>query len=438
MNFNKRYIFVLGRKNRLSKAEVLAVFSGKIEVIMDAGSFLVVDLAVKVNDWQATLDQMGGVLKVIEVIDSGTVTSGIEAIQEIVVNLLANLAVLREGKKFVYGVSVLRSNSNLKVKTEEILRKILVFAKKTLRAKNVKGRFVNKPWKNVNNVFLVKEKVLDKGGEVMIGLVERLFFVGRTVAVQQFEAYSLRDFDKPRRNPKRGMLPPKLSQMMLNLSGAASYWSAVGQKLTTKNTCRGVIYDPFCGNGTLLMEAMLMGFDVIGSDISAEAVADTIVNLGWIQNAFPQCKERHFYVFEKDVCLLEERDVVKALEKIGSLDGQQKTVSDVVKAVATETYLGPPMTKLPDASVRHEVERELSGLCFEAFKNFQKIFGSAVPVVVTLPVYRDRKNYFPMKKSVEKIESLGYRAKDLLKGQKSLIYDRPDQVVGREVFRFQK
>ena len=45
--------------------------------------------------------------------------------------------------------------------------------------------------------------------------------------------------------------------------------------------------DPFCGVGTTLIEASLLGFDqMIGSDIDEKAVADTEKNLNWLSREF--------------------------------------------------------------------------------------------------------------------------------------------------------
>jgi tRNA G10 N-methylase Trm11 len=57
--------------------------------------------------------------------------------------------------------------------------------------------------------------------------------------VQNIDEYSKRDYSKDR-DMQIGMLPPKLSQMMINLSGGKT------------------IYDPFVGLGTVLIESLYM------------------------------------------------------------------------------------------------------------------------------------------------------------------------------------
>src|SRR3989344_7958542 len=93
-----------------------------------------------------------------------------------------------------------------------------------------------------------------KGGG---GSQERL---AKTCAVQEFEEYSQRDYGRPGRGLVFGSMPPKLAKIMINLA-----------QLPASAT----ILDPFCGSGTILQEALLLGYqNVIGSDVSTKAVAD--------------------------------------------------------------------------------------------------------------------------------------------------------------------
>src|SRR3989344_6013764 len=122
-------------------------------------------------------------------------------------------------------------------------------------------------------------------GDICLIATKDGILAGRTEAVQDFEAWSKHDFGRPSRDAKSGMLPPKLARLMVNLSGVQPEGSA--------------ILDPFCGSGTILMEAALMGSKaVIGSDISKKAVADTGRNMEWMRHAFPDTKKVRVSVYE--------------------------------------------------------------------------------------------------------------------------------------------
>ena len=47
-----------------------------------------------------------------------------------------------------------------------------------------------------------------------------------------------------------------------------------------------LILDPFCGTGTVLQEALLAGYDVVGTDLSQKIVDYTTENLSWLQSTF--------------------------------------------------------------------------------------------------------------------------------------------------------
>ena len=87
------------------------------------------------------------------------------------------------------------------------------------------------------------------------------FSLAQTEAVQPFEQFSARDFGRPGRDDLSGMLPPKLAIIMINLA---------------QTPLNSILLDPFCGSGTILSEAVLLGYtNLIGTDISEKAIADS-------------------------------------------------------------------------------------------------------------------------------------------------------------------
>ncbi len=77
-------------------------------------------------------------------------------------------------------------------------------------------------------------------------------------------------FRTPRRKPffHPSSLQPKLARCMINLSRAQK-----GQ----------VIYDSFCGTGTVMIEAGLMGFETLGSDLIRRMVEGAKLNLNYFK-----------------------------------------------------------------------------------------------------------------------------------------------------------
>ncbi len=73
----------------------------------------------------------------------------------------------------------------------------------------------------------------------------------------------------PRKRPAKSphALHPKLARAMVNLSGALE---------------NELILDPFCGIGSILIEANLLGIESIGIDIMYKWVSGAKINLNWI------------------------------------------------------------------------------------------------------------------------------------------------------------
>ena len=138
----------------------------------------------------------------------------------------------------------------------------------------------------LTSVQVDKNKLIEKGGELLLIVGQGALRIAKTVAVQAYEDFSARDFGRPAHDAKSGMLPPKLARMMVNLSGAPK---------------DEPLLDAFCGSGTILTEAADLGYrQLVGSDISEKAVADTKTNCAWI------VRERNFQgvnlnVFTSDV-----------------------------------------------------------------------------------------------------------------------------------------
>ena len=123
---------------------------------------------------------------------------------------------------------------------------------------------------NFKKQLVKKERIGTKAFEWHI--IERgndQCIIAETIAFQDIDGYSDRDMGKSR-DMNVGMLPPKLSQMLLNLAELKSHQA---------------FYDPFCGLGTLPIEALRYeDMLVIASDIEEDLVAKTKSNLEQMQD----------------------------------------------------------------------------------------------------------------------------------------------------------
>jgi hypothetical protein len=239
-------------------------------------------------------------------------------------------------------------------------------------------------------------------------------WVGRTIATQDPDAYTRRDMEKPVRDTRVGLLPPKLAQIMLNLG----YWVAREAKPSIKKTI--TVLDPFCGTGVIPMEALIREWPVLASDASQKAVTGCETNLDWIR------KERK--ILKKDVTSETwKQDATKAFDL--------KHLPDVI---VTETSLGPALSDRPNTKDAAKFRAECDALETAFLKNVAATL-PGVPVVATFPVWYIKTGPVFLEKTWKSLEDIGFEAvlppgaPSDIPGRTSLIYRRPDQFVGREI-----
>lgn len=250
--------------------------------------------------------------------------------------------------------------------------------------------------------------LLKKGVELLLIKDKDNVFIARTLAVQEFEKYSKRDYGRPARDVKSGMLPPKLAKMMINLARVS-----VDKK----------IIDPFCGSGTILQEALLMGYqDVWGSDVSPKAVKDTQTNLKWLNQPF---------------------DYKERIKQIDATRLSDYFEADYFDAIIAEPYLGPPLRGRETEREIKEVINELSELYLRFFVQAKLVLKSGGAIVIIFPVFvlNNKKLFLPI---LEKIQKIGWQTKNPLPEdwgfeateRNSIVYFRPEQRVQREILVF--
>ena len=334
--------------------------------------------------------QLGGTIKI------GKVIARISA-EQILTNPFWEKG-LSEQDRPIFGISYYGSDR----KTRQQVRNLGLQIKKRLKGKGKSSRFVVSKEPVLSSVVVAKNKLIKKGAEFVLLPDNQDIIVGLTEVVQEFEEYSRRDYGRPSRDSRSGMLPPKLAKMMINLA-------------QTKK--EALLLDPFCGSGTILQEAILMGYqNLVGSDISKEAISDTKDNLKWLLQEYSL--RANYKLIESD-----SRVIYDQIPKPDS--------------IITEPYLGPSRwqeNQLPD------IIRELSRLYLGFFRAASQVVASGTPLVVIFPVWRvgTRLLHLPIAKQVEEI---GFRAECLAPGKNnsnSIIYERPRQKVLRQIFVWRK
>ncbi len=400
---NQTYIFVLGRNADLSVAEIKAVLQNlhiSFQVALETREVFLVD-ASNLDPLQLN-KILGGTVKI------GVVcrVSPMETLQETLnVKFLTEKIFAQTEHKIQFGISVYEGEDfslidQVVSQVDNLYREI----KNKLSDYNYSLRFAFQKDRFLSSVVVSKNKLIQKGAEVLLIPTNDGIIIGKTLCVQEFEEFSKRDFGRPVRDMKSGVMPPKLARIMINLA-----------QVSDDKT----LLDPFCGSGTMLQEAYILGYKhILGRDVSEKAISDSRENIQWL--------------LESSVEKVEV-DIQKADVRTLSSTLKQK-----VDAIAAEPYLGPTLHK---ELHRHEFEKvriELERLYSAAFSEFKKILVNDGVVVFILPVFlRNRQRvYLDIFSNIEK---LGFRKISLSDNTRgSITVGNTYDFVLREIVKFKK
>lgn len=387
---------ILGSNKDLSLAEFSSV--ANMQPILTSSEVALFEDGASFN--QTLLNQLGGIQK-LGVIIAQEVHPSNERIIDILHDHIVHLG---RSSKTLFGINLYALEENTRHhQLQKEKQKLGIQLKKRLRASSISSRFVITKHTNLSSADTVKTKLFAKGVEFNILTTEKRVYIGMTTAVQDFEDWSHRDFDRPARDARRGMLPPKLARIMINLTGT--------------HPKHATILDPFCGSGTVLMEAAMLGFhQLIGTDIAQKAIEDTETNLEWLQQ-----EGVHIPPFTLHQCT--------AANTHAYID------ENTVDCIATEPFLGKPRKGNESEDDVEEAIEELAQLYRESFATLVRLLKPNGVIVVASPIHYIGSMEFPVP-TADILEDLGLTAIPLDK--KPVIYKREGQFVGRNILRFKK
>ncbi|MFA5051824.1 MAG: DNA methyltransferase [Patescibacteria group bacterium] len=410
---NTVYAFILGNNPILSVAEIfrLARATGAEFTISELTSQALIIGSTEPIDapvWQAAL---GGCIKI------GIISSQFDTIKKLLTEITAGTLIPdlfpSQEKKILFGFSLY---GNEPVREQKKFQAAGLEIKKMLKNQGRSSRLVTGQEPALSSVLVDKNSLLTRGADCLVIAGLNKLYLGKTVSIQDYEDYSSRDYGRPQRDARSGMLPPKLAKIMINLASVAH---------------EQAILDPFCGSGTILQEALAMGYHrIAGSDISSKAITDTKQNLAWLatQRQLP-----------KTDIVLDQADV----RKLGS------TISSgSIDAIITEPFLGPPLTAHTPILNILAIIQELESLYLDAFRTFAKILAPKGKVVIVFPLIKTPQGIFSLR-ILEQLTAMGFRrvnpipdevslfAKIGPTARGSLVYHREGQIVEREIFIFE-
>lgn len=271
--------------------------------------------------------------------------------------------------------------------------------KKNLKSGSRGVRIIPNKQPDLNTAQVIHNRLTSPNGmELVFVRWGKRTALAQTVAVQDIEAYAARDQARPKRDARVGMLPPKLAQIIINLAHPNA-----DEKIA--------LLDPFCGTGVVLQEALLMGYDVYGTDIEDRMIDYSNENLGWLEKNHELSGQTY---------LLETGDATTY--------GWQD-----FDAIACETYLGRPFSALPKPEILEEVMRDVDTIHRKFLKNVAQQTKPGFRMCIAVPAWKTS-NGFKHLKTLASLEELGYTRQSFVHASNDdLVYHRENQIVAREL-----
>lgn len=404
---NHLYAFFLGNHPTLSATEIWYALAarGFQPCYIDAGgSVFILSTIKKIPD--DFLISMGGTERIAEIITSLQK----EPTPNDILTALTPLP-----KKWMLGISAMDYLPDIKKLAREI--------KQQARNHSSHMRFVLPKHGHRLNTAQVHFNKLTQYPNSELTVIRRgeMWHVARTIQVQNIALYAKRDRGKPDRNPRSGMMPPKLAQIMISI-----VTSLLNRRASLK------IFDPFCGTGTILQEGYLLGHTMTGSDANMDAVNASRRNLLWLAANFQ----------------LTVQNVMPFVVQQDAGKPWPNAWKGFFDAIVTEPFLGKPITAPLSQIKASQYINDLLPLYRAFLKNAHTAFAPHGVLFCIFPSVATRESgetfFTPLLPAIlDEITKFGYRSVQLVPDEIStwykptqrgtLIYKRRNALVAREL-----
>jgi tRNA G10 N-methylase Trm11 len=341
-----QFAFILGKNRKLSIAELIAYFKSrslKFKVI-EKDSFLIVDIDRPLLN----IDDLGGTIKIAQIIlsaESKDIRSEVEQKSEIFKSIFSQLP-----HKVIFGISCY----GLKRQDQKLLSD---FFKNFLSKEGIKSHYVKpKVGTALSHVEVIKNRLVEKYFEFIICFGKKLW-LGRTIGVHNPFEFQKRDIERPFQRTIFS-IPPRLCRIMINLSQSRS----------------GLLLDPFCGIGSILQEAALMGFDIWGMDIDSNCVKGCIDNLKWLEREYG----------------IKIGDIEKKIFVGNAAELSKYFAKNSIDVIVTEPFLGPPLKRRPSHRLASAIVNNLVPLYKRWLAEMVKVLKRNKYIVIVSPAFKVR------------------------------------------------
>lgn len=386
-----RYFFECGSFFDFSHAELSAVFESfdisKDSIHKISNTILLVENnRIKQSQLKEIFDRLGGFIRYGEIID----------------DLDSFLTPYFESKKVTYGISIL-GECTLSIKD---IQRLANEIKRGFRASKIGVRFILPKQRELNAAQIFNNKILENGFELCIFQNNNENMYGKTLGIQDIYSFVKRDTQRPGVDYEMGVLPQKLARIMCNLTALRE----------------GIIWDPFCGSGTILMEAAVLGFDILGTDIDLMALDSLSKNIQWLSKE-NIIKDTKYNVFQLDINKV-ERKVLKDLKRTP------------INAIVCEPFMGPPQKKLLTEFQAKELITDVTKLFNSFFDVINQIAKKGFKIVLILPSYRTKKGWVDI--NISQFIDKKWEVLNRKYSKGDLKWKRINSIIARNIFILEK
>lgn len=329
------YLLQFGDFKQLSKAEAYAFVNAEaLKVVYEGFNYLIFESSRTVDPY------FGSILRVAEYYSS------IEGLTDLLSEDLSYTE-----KSIPWSVYVLDDNIAVAEKLRHKIESLIKQSNK--KSIYVSSTSVFSEKGGVTLTKAIRKRLATDGYEFILARWGTELAVWRTIKYLDLRGFKERDLSRPYKNPLISM-PPWLARVMINLASPSP-----GRKLL----------DPFCGTGTILIEAVDSGLDAYGVDLDPSNVNGARENLNWFQAKKGKTADSH-------VVLADSRRLTEHFPEC------------YFDVAVTEPPFGPPLKETVSLSEAQAIADDLRDLYSSVFYSLSKVLKNSGIVVFTLPSWR--------------------------------------------------
>ena len=403
-------VMILGRQPAIGLAELESLYGSS--VIRRVGEHVAV---VDVDPCLLAFDRLGGSIKFCKLLTTLETTDWHQVEKFLRTAAPEHSKSMPEGKMQL-GLSVIGYEMNIRQ-----LEASGLTLKKVIRKTGRSVRLVPNKELELNSAQVLHNHLTGiTGWELIIIKDGDKTIIAQTVKVQDINSYTYRDRERPKRDARVGMLPPKLAQVIVNLSVGKLPEDLLkticdipaGSEIPSPVIDKTIL-DPFCGTGVLLQEVGLMGYNAYGTDLEPRMIDYSEKNLAWLGD---------HYKMPAVSCQLD----------VGDATSHQWT--SPIDYVASETYLGRTFTDKPSPEILNQTVSDCNLIIKKFLKNIYDQLQPETRLCLAIPAWQIAPNEFKHLPLIDQIEDLGYnRVSFEHTRDEDLIYYREDQIVARQL-----